>query len=97
MREIEKKMCVAIACGHNMRSGNTAVINDESGTKVYLHGHNIWTRDNNGVESFSLCGWNTNTTRSRLNAIGVNVCQRNFIPLYNGREIDAYKRYFVER
>lgn len=97
MRQIEKTMCAAIARGRDMRCGNTAVVNNAEGTAVYLHGHLIWQRDAKGAERFSLCGWNTPTTRSRLRALGVDVRQREYCAIYNGKVIDSRGRYVVER
>lgn len=94
MRQIEKNMLQAVRSGRNFRSGNTAVTADETGVKVYLHGNCIFAVYQ-GVKRFSLAGWNTVTTRSRLNALGVSVSQKNFDPIYNGGVISSYNWYTV--
>ena len=73
MRKIEAKMVAAVLTGGNMKGGNTEVVTRtrEDGqrvTSVYLHGNLI---AQNGVTGwgFSLRGWNTPTTRSRVNAL----------------------------
>lgn len=73
MRVIEAKMIAAVLTGSSMKSGNTEVTTRtrEDGariTTVYLHGNMI---AQNGIFGwgFKLCGWNTPTTRSRINAL----------------------------
>ena len=78
-----------------MRNGNTVVTNDETGIKVYLHGNCIYALCD-GVARFTLSGWNTPTTRSRLNALGVNVHQKNYDAVYNGRVISSCKWYTID-
>jgi len=41
--------------------------------ELYLYGYRIAWQDSDGRVFFSLCGWNTTTTRERLSAIGVQV------------------------
>lgn len=90
MRTIDKNVVNAVNNRFNYKSGNTRVevVNNE-GMKnvfVYLHDNLIYQIVNN-VAFFTLAGWNTQTTRSRLQALGVNVTQRNFTAVFNGREI----------
>jgi hypothetical protein len=72
MRKIEQEMIAAIRAGVSRAVGaNTRV--DHPGNKpcyaeVRLHGHLIATNES-GAWRFNLCGWNTPTTRSRLNAL----------------------------
>lgn len=95
MRNIDEKMCAAVAAHKNFKLSNTEVVASEDGNVyVYLHGNKIYM-EVDGKESFSLAGWNTNTTRSRLNALGVSVSQKNFAPMYNGKEIDCNKWYNI--
>lgn len=72
MRKIEEAMNSAITSGNTRTIGNTMVahVNEagQSQTSVYLHGHMIAQRFN-GQWQISLAGWNTATTRSRLNAL----------------------------
>jgi len=87
MRKIERQMNFAISNKGNWSSSNTRVeYNDSSNcSSVYLHGHQIATFDHNlKAVKLSSCGYETNTTKSRLNAIleevkyGCRVFQKNF-------------------
>ena len=87
MRKIEKQMNFAISNKADWSNSNTRVefnsnINCSS---IYLHGHQIATFDHNlKAVKLSSCGWQTVTTKSRLNAIldevkyGCRVFQKNF-------------------
>ena len=62
----------AIANRTDWSSSNTRVeFNDSTNcSSVFLHGHNIATFDHNlKAVKVSSCGWQTVTTKSRLNAI----------------------------
>ena len=72
MRKIEQQMNRAIANRTDWSSSNTRVeINDSTNcSSVFLHGHNIATVDHStNAVKISSCGWQTVTTKSRLNAI----------------------------
>ena len=72
MRKIERQMNFAISNKGDWSSSNTRVeFNDSTNcSSVFLHGHNIATFDHNlKAVKISSCGWQTNTTKSRLNAI----------------------------
>jgi hypothetical protein len=89
MREIEKKMVAAVRNGRNFNGNNTQVKSLSNGNiYVYLFDNCIY-KIVNGTPKFNLCGWNSATTRSRLNALGVNVTSKNFTPYYNGEPISA--------
>ena len=87
MRKIETQMNEAIQSNKNWQSSNTCVtFNPEDNTsKVYLHGNHIATIGEDYLEIFD-GGWQSNTTKSRLNAIINRFCngitdgvfQRNF-------------------
>lgn len=94
MRQIEENMVNAINERHNYTEGNTKVRFHAEGYSVSLHDNVIYFV-RNGRHSFTLSGWNTPTTRSRLKALGVEVKQRNFAPLYKGKEINVNKWYNV--
>ena len=79
-------MNAAITNNVNWQSSNTAVTFDsETGeSKVYLHGNHIATVGEDFVQIFD-GGWQSNTTKSRLNAIlrehaidGEGVYQKNY-------------------
>ena len=87
MRKIEQQMNRAIANKADWSSSNTRVEynNSTDCSSIYLHGHQIATYDqNNQAVKLSSCGWQTVTTKSRLNAIldevkyGCKVFQKNF-------------------
>ena len=87
MRKIERQMNFAISNKGNWSSSNTQVsYNDSSNcSSVYLHGHQIATFDHNlKAVKLSSCGYETVTTKSRLNAIldevkyGCRVFQKNW-------------------
>ena len=71
MREIEKKMVLAVANKQNFRLNNTEVRNINNNIFVTLHGNLIFARIN-GKDYYSNSGWNTRTTASRLRALGAD-------------------------
>ena len=73
MRKIEQQMNSAIANCKDWRSGNTEVVNCNDMTYVYLHGNHICTLGDDFVKIFD-GGWQSNTTKSRLNAIINQFC-----------------------
>ena len=86
MRKIERQMQSAIANKVNWSQSNTTVFNDNEGnTFVTLHGNCIATIFANSDIKLSSCGWETVTTKSRLNAIldtflhGISVFQKDFV------------------
>ena len=86
MRKIEQQMNAAISENRNWQSANTAVTFDPETNEstVYLHGNKIAVVGDDFVQIFD-GGWQSNTTKSRLNAIlkehaidGECVYQKNF-------------------
>ena len=75
MRKIEEQMNSAVSNNKNWTSANTSVTycpeSDES--KVYLHGNHIATVGDNFLQIFD-GGWQSNTTKSRLNALIDRFC-----------------------
>ena len=72
MRKIERQMNFALSNKSNWAGSNTTVCYNDSTncSSVYLHGHQIATLDHNSnALKLSSCGYQTNTTKSRLNAI----------------------------
>ena len=101
MRKIEKQMNFALSNRSNWSNSNTRVEYNENTncSSVYLHNHQIATFDHNlKAVKLSSCGWTTNTTKSRLNAIldevkwGCKVFQKNFewFVSYNGQTKDFF-------
>jgi len=68
MRKIESQMNAAIAQGKNWSSGNTAVTFEGEVAEVRLHG-NLIAKIGEGWIQLWDGGWQTRTTKSRLNAI----------------------------
>ena len=61
-------------------------------TVMKLHGNSIAFRYNDPERTLSItdCGWNTNTTKERLNAIdGVSISQKKGVWYLNGTEWDG--------
>tara|TARA_B100002019_G_scaffold221283_1_gene194106 strand:+ start:880 stop:1212 length:333 start_codon:yes stop_codon:yes gene_type:complete len=88
MRKIERDMNAAIRNGNDFRSSNTTVTHgvDANGAReviVKLHGNHIATVTNDDLILFD-GGWQSNTTKSRLNALcyefayGASVFQKNW-------------------
>jgi len=71
MRNIEKNSAVALYESKGFRGGNTVVTKEG----VWLHGNQIVriTTEGNLKDStlvqFNLCGWDTPTTRARINGV----------------------------
>ena len=87
MRKLEKQMNFALSNKSNWSGSNTTVTFNESTncSQVLLHGHNIATLDHTTKAlKLSSCGYETVTTKSRLNAIlfelktGCRVFQKQF-------------------
>jgi hypothetical protein len=84
MRKIETQMIEAIQSNKDWKSGNTQVITIEGVSFVYLHDNQIATIDDDSMTIFD-GGYQSNTTKSRLNALcdefcmdGECVYQKNF-------------------
>ena len=73
MRKIEEQMNNAIANSKDWKNGNTEVVNCNGESFVYLHGNHIATLGDDFVRIFD-GGWQSNTTKSRLNAIINRFC-----------------------
>lgn len=97
MRIIEQQMNDAISTNADWSKSNTSVhYNEESNVSlVRLHGNLIAEIDDDSIKVYD-GGWQSNTTKSRLNAIlsehgvaGECVFQKNFewfVRLWNGTE-----------
>ena len=68
MRKIETEMNAAIASGTNWSKANTSVTFEGEVAEVRLHGNLIAKIGEGFIELFD-GGWQTTTTKSRLNAI----------------------------
>ena len=69
MRKIESQMVAAINANKNWKSGNTMVKTDDANiSRVFLHGNHIATIDDDSMMIMD-GGWQSVTTKSRLNAL----------------------------
>jgi hypothetical protein len=98
MRKIESQMVAAIKSNKDFKVANTEVISCTHTSDVYLHGNLIARIGETWIELFD-GGWQTSTTKSRLNAIlsefgmsGECVFQKNFnwFVNYNGSPIPFF-------
>jgi len=92
MRKITRESVNAFNNDQNFKKGNTEVEVLPNVTIMRLHGNAIAYRYNDPKRTLSItnCGWESNTTKERLNALeGVNIRQKNFIWYLNGKEWDG--------
>ena len=103
MRVIEQQMCSAVINKNDWRKDNTEVIYSPSRDVccVYLHKNLIATIDNYWVEVYD-GGWQTVTTKSRLNALINELCDGYNQGVYQHKfewfvtdNCDAYKRNVI--
>ena len=75
MRKIESQMCAAVQSNKDWKNGNTTVhFNEENGESVVrLHGNKIAVIGDDFLQIFD-GGWQTTTTKSRLNALIDRFC-----------------------
>ena len=98
MRKIEREMNQAITQERDWKKDNTEVITCSNVTDVFLHGNLIARIGETWMELFD-GGWQSNTTKSRLNALlqahgcdGEYIFQKNFewFINYNGATIPFF-------
>jgi hypothetical protein len=84
MRKVTRQIIQAWARGDSLTLGNTST----NGEAIWLHGNPIaWKTGDDDVIALTLCGWNTVTTRERLNGIlhlkgaGYRFAQRDWKPV----------------
>ena len=88
MRKITQDIANALFARQDVNKGNTATLNGE----VFLHGNKI-AKIEDGALLMTLAGWNTPTTRERLNGIADvfgakdRFSQRDFEPYLGDRLI----------
>jgi hypothetical protein len=68
MKNITSQAIAAFNNGKNFKDGNTEVQSGDGITHLLLHGNAIARKDVVAL-SINLCGWNTPTTRDRLNGL----------------------------
>ena len=98
MRNVTRQTVLAFLNGQNMALSNTTT----NGKSLYLWGNEIARFNEEGKLEISLCGYNTVTTRERLNGVltlggyNLRVSSKNFIPMINGVEINSNRYYIVD-
>tara|TARA_Y100001973_G_C5174532_1_gene321043 strand:- start:707 stop:1003 length:297 start_codon:yes stop_codon:yes gene_type:complete len=89
MRKVTKQIAEALKGGVSKTVSNTSTFEGN----VYLHGNRIAQMHKDGTVYMSLAGWNTPTTRERLNGIAkvlgikARFSQKNFDPYFNDKPI----------
>lgn len=94
MRKVTNNAVNAFLAGRNFSEGNTTVCDYNSYTVLLLHGNKIAELEYSGAgKDFKRtllirnCGWFSNTTKERLNALpGVSISQKKGIWYLNGKE-----------
>ena len=109
MRKLEKAMNTALRNKSNWGNSNTSVFfyPSENVSEVRLHGNLIaWydhTKQSIGISS---CGWETVTTKSRLNALlyetftGNKIIQKDFtwyVQPFTGKKVPFYDGQIVSK
>ena len=74
MKKVTEETCAAFMAGKKLKIGNTVSTGDE----LILHGNCIAKRVD-GVVLISNAGWETATTKERLNGLDAGISQKNFI------------------
>jgi len=106
MRKVSIEIAEAFTENVNKRMGNTIIhpVSEWSSKKqqgVFLHDNKIaWWENNNPSENlsnnihlcFSMCGWDTPTTRERLNSIFSYVFASDFVYL---KQIKGEQKLFI--
>ena len=82
MRKITEQVINAFENGRNCNEGNSST-HDGS---LFLHGHEIAKRDDQGKLMITNAGWQTPTTKERLNGLsGVSIHQKDYEWFLNGK------------
>ncbi len=98
MRKIESQIISAIQNKQDLKVANSEVISYTNSSDVYLHGNLIARIGETWMELFH-AGYQTNTTKSRLNALlsafglpGERIFSKNFewFVIYNGAPIPFF-------
>lgn len=92
MRKITKEAINAFYSAEKFSSSNTVVEVLPNVTILKLHDNEIAYRYNDPEKTLSItnCGWFSNTTKERLNAIdGVHIVQKKGVWYLNGKEWDG--------
>jgi hypothetical protein len=89
MRKITKESVAAFNNGVNFKKANMEVEVVKNNVFMYLH-DNLIAQKVNGVLSITNAGWQSNTTKERLNGLdGVSINQKSFVWYLNGEKWDG--------
>ena len=93
-RKITRESISAFLNKTPFKKSNMEVVQHASFWKLKLHGNTIATIDPLNVLCISNAGWESNTTKERLNGLpGVRINQKNWNWYLNGQEWDgSWKR-----
>jgi len=84
-RKVTTQIVSAFIAGSQLKVGNSRT----DGQALYLHGNKIAEKREDGLY-ISNAGWQSNTTKERLNGIpGVSILQRNWDWFLNGNAWDG--------
>lgn len=84
MRKVTQQIKSAFEAGESKTVSNTRT----DGASIWLFGHEI-VRTVDGEIQFTLAGWNTPTTRERLQAVvSVRTCKGQAILITDGGEVE---------
>jgi len=89
MRKITEESINAFMNDEKFNKQNMSVEVLPNVTILKLHGNEIAYRYNDPKRTLSItnCGWESNTTKERLNALpNVNILQKNWVWYLNGKE-----------
>lgn len=92
MRKITEESTKAFLNAEPFKKANMEVKVEPNVTILLLHGNAIAYKYNDPKQTLSItnCGWESNTTKERLNALpNVSIQQSNFVWYLNGKEWDG--------
>jgi len=90
MRKITKQAVNAFMNAENFKGSNTIVKVEKGISYLFLHGNMIAKRSADGRLEITNAGWQTNTTKERLNGLpNVSINQKNSRWYLNGEEWDG--------
>lgn len=98
MRQVTRHIVNSFLNGQRDQISNSMT----DGKSLYLWGNEIARFNADGKLEISLCGYNTVTTRERLNGVltlggyNLRVSSKNFTPTINGVEISSDRYYVVD-
>jgi|TARA_R100000479_G_C6388864_1_gene204215 hypothetical protein len=91
-----RKITAKIKQAFDRRESKTINNTRTDGTTVWLHGNAIVKREDDGVY-VTLAGWNTPTTRERVNGItNIGFHQKNFEAYINNEPVSSTEWYKVQ-